>query len=264
MKYITITSSNVAKYTGHNKYDTIEKVVNELLSKNGIKDVYVPKSNIEEKIVGLTEEQLAKLKVELGLPNESTPLQVENHIKSTIMKNSYSSSLTEGESKQNVDKQLADKPITNQLISQGIKQDLQMRRGNIKENKNLDKIQSTKQIKIDQRNSRMYTKELYRCDDYVIILRGKVDGHSTGDDGEGIVIESKNRTRKLFMELRDYERVQLECYMFLTGYNKALLTEHYNETENCIEYSHDSDFWQGCLNNIVEFMNTHIKPCLVE
>ena len=27
--------------------------------------------------------------------------------------------------------------------------------------------------------------------------------------------------------------------------------EHYNETENCIEYSHDSDFWELCLNNIV-------------
>ena len=86
----------------------------------------------------------------------------------------------------------------------------------------------------------MYTKER-RCDDYVIVLRGKVDGHSTGEDGEGTVIESKNRTKKLFMELREYERVQLECYM-LTGYNKALLTEHYNETENCSEYSHDSEF----------------------
>ena len=108
------------------------------LSKNGIKDVYVPKSNIEEKIVGLNEEQLAKLKVELGLPNEST-LQIENHIKSTIMKNSYSDFLTEGESKQNIDKQLSDKPLTKQLVSQGIKQDLRMRRGNIKEDKNLDK-----------------------------------------------------------------------------------------------------------------------------
>ena len=77
----------------------------------------------------------------------------------------------------------------------------------------------------------MYTKELVRTDKYCIILKGKVDGIS-GDT----VVEAKNRQNRLFMELRDYERVQLEAYMFLTGYNKSVLTEHYNDTSNQIHY----------------------------
>lgn len=263
MKYITITSSNVAKYTGHNKYEKLEKVVNELLSKNGIKDVYIPKSNIEEKLLQLLPDELTKLKQELQLPETASINHIESAIKSQIMNQSYAPSLTEGQSKQCIDQKIKDKPILQQ-VSHGIKQDLRMRRGNIKEQQNLNKIQTTKHIKIDQRNSKMYIKELYRCNDYVIVLRGKVDGHSIGEDGKGVVVESKNRTRKLFMELRDYERVQLECYMFLTGFDKALLTEHYNETENCIEYSHDSEFWEGCLANIVKFMDIHIKPLLSE
>ena len=263
MKYITLTSSNFAKYTGHNKYDPLQKVVNELLSKNGIKDVYVPKSNIEENLLQLLPDELTKLKQELQLPETASINQIESTMKSQIMSQSYASSLTEEQSKQAIDQKIQDKPMLQQ-VSQGMKQDLRMRRGNIKEQQNLNKIQATKHIKIDQRNSKMYTKELYRCDEYVILLRGKVDGHSTGDDGKGVVIESKNRTKKLFMELRDYERVQLECYMFLTGYQKALLTEHYNQTENCIEYSHDSDFWQECLQSTIHFMNTHIKPCLTQ
>ena len=47
MKYIYLRSSDIAKLTGHNKFDTLEKTVNELLSRNNIQDRYVPKSNIE-------------------------------------------------------------------------------------------------------------------------------------------------------------------------------------------------------------------------
>ena len=47
MKYIYLRGSDLAKLTGHNKFDTLEKTVNELLSRNGIAERYVPKSNIE-------------------------------------------------------------------------------------------------------------------------------------------------------------------------------------------------------------------------
>jgi hypothetical protein len=89
-----------------------------------------------------------------------------------------------------------------------------------------------------------------------------VDGQAIDDSGEGVIIESKNRTKKLFNELRGYEQVQLEAYMFLTGLQKALLTEHYNDTENCIEYQHNEEFWEHCLSKIISFIDTHIKPYL--
>ena len=76
-----------------------------------------------------------------------------------------------------------------------------------------------------------------------MVLRGKVDGLS-----DGTIIESKNRTRKLFQEIREYEQVQLEGYI-LTGFTKALLTEHFNDTECCVlEYTHDRLFWEKCKN----------------
>jgi len=259
MKYITITGSNLAKYTGHNKYQTLDKNINELLSKNGIRDRYVPKSNLEEKLMSLSPEQLRNLKQELNIPEGTTLHSVESLIKSQIMKNSYSSTLTEEQSKQLVDQQIQDKPML-QLVQQSMKQDLQIRRGNIKESSNLNKIQSQIKMDITERNSRMYTKELYRCDDFCILVKGKVDGIV----GSDTVIESKNRTKRLFKEIRDYERVQLECYMYLTGYSKSILTEHYNDTECCLEYSHDEDFWRQCIENTVQFVTTYIKPFLDE
>jgi hypothetical protein len=256
MKYIYLRGSDLAKLTGHNKYETVEKTVNELLSRNGIAERYVPQSNIEETLMALTEEQVTALQVELNIAPDTTLKQIESVIKSTIMGNSYSGTLSEGESKQNVDEKMKGKPIL-QSLGSGIKQDLQMRRGNIKEHKNLNTIQTNKGIDIQQRNSKMYTKELYRSDTYCLIVRGKVDGISMDT-----LIESKNRTRCLFHELRDYERVQLECYMFLTGLHSALLTEHFNEESNCIPYTHDEEFWSECLTSIIQFIDTHIAGYL--
>ena len=256
MKYIYLRSSDLAKLTGHNKYQTLEKTINELLSRNGIQDRYVPKSNIEEQLVQLSEDKLISLKKELNLSESSSLQEVERIIKSSVMGNSYSSKLSEEESKKNIDEKLKGKDVLQSLES-GIKQDLRMKRGNIKENSNLDKIQSQKKITIEKRNSKMYTKELYRGDKYCLIIRGKVDGLS-----DNTIIESKNRTKYLFNELRDYERVQLECYMFLTGYNNSILTEHYNDESNCIEYTHDEKFWHDCYEKIITFIDTHISHYL--
>jgi len=252
MKYIYLRGSDLAKLTGHNKYEARDKIVNEILSRNGIQDRYVPKSNIEEGLVDLSKEQLTSLKQELSL-SEDAPIQnIEAVIKSTIMSGSYSGKLTEEDSKTNIDQKLEGNPILQRLDTK-IKQDLRMRRGNIKENANLDQIQKKKGITIQQRNSKMYTKELYRGDRYCLIVRGKVDGVS-----DGTIVETKNRTRYLFNELRDYERVQLEAYMFLTGLEDALLTEHYNDESNCIQYTHDDGFWQECVDKIILFIDTHI------
>lgn len=256
MKYIYLRSSDVAKLTGHNNYQTLEKTVNELLSRNGIQDRYVPKSNIEEQLVKLNKEQLVILKQELNLSDSSSLYQIESVIKSTVMSNSYSGKLTEEESKENIDKKLVGKSILQSLES-GIKQDLRMKRGNIKENSNLNTIQSQKKITIEKRNSKMYTKELYRGEKYCLIIRGKIDGLT-----DETIIESKNRSKYLFNKLRPYEQVQLECYMFLTGYKKSILTEHYNDESNCIEYIHNEEFWQDCYKKIIQFIDTHIVDYL--
>ena len=74
------------------------------------------------------------------------------------------------------------------------------------------------------------------------------------------VVDYKNRQNRLFMELRDYERVQLEAYMFLTGYKKSVLTEHYNDTSNQIHYLHDEGFWRYRVDSTIQFIDLHIVP----
>ena len=65
MKYFYITCSELAKLTGHNKYEAFDKTVNSLLKKFNIKAVYVPKTNVEEGLRTLTPSQQTILKEEL-------------------------------------------------------------------------------------------------------------------------------------------------------------------------------------------------------
>ena len=270
MKYFYLTSSEIAKLTGHNQYEPLDKVVKNLLNKFGIKASYIPKSNIEEGLRKLSPSQVSELEQELDklkgtwtsdkiyhIPNkieDHAILQYEQCIKKHIVGPTQKSGLTEEQSKELLNSKTRNRGVL-EFLRNYIQKDLRMRRGNVKENTNLNTLQKKSNITIEQRNSRMYTKELIRTDNYCVVLRGKVDGMS-GDT----VIEAKNRCNRLFKELRDYERVQLEAYMFLTGYNKSILTEHYNDTSFQIEYARDKQFWSECVSSIETFIDTHIVP----
>ena len=72
MKYLYITSSELAKLTGHNQYETVPNIVKALLKKFGIKDCYIPKSNTEEGLTKLTKDELTLLKEELSAVTDNT------------------------------------------------------------------------------------------------------------------------------------------------------------------------------------------------
>lgn len=266
MHYFYISSSELAKLTGHNQYISNEQRVNLFLTKFKIKDVYIPSTNVEEGLKLLTPSQLSILNDELyylfktkawGFPFRISPhlySSLESIIRNNIIKPSQNSELTEEESKILFSNTVMNNGVLETLQSY-IEKDLRMRRGNLRESTNLDVLQEKEQIHIGQRNSRMYSKELLRTSKYCLVLRGKVDGIS-GDT----IIETKNRRNHLFMELREYEKVQLESYMYLTGLHKSILTEHYNSTSNQIYYNHSDVFWKLCLDEIIKFMDTYIVP----
>ena len=102
----------------------------------------------------------------------------------------------------------------------------------------------------------MYEKKLYTDSDRIfsIIIRGKCDGEIKDE----CIVETKNRSKRLFNMIPDYEKVQLNAYMFMTGKEKALHIECYNEEQNSVEYDFDKLFWEDCLDKVVDFTNTHI------
>ena len=258
MKTINITASGLAKLTGHNKYDPLEKTVNIILNSNNIKKCDVSKSYIEENLKKLDVSEINKIKKDLGVPKTTTIKDIESIIKKSIMVPSYDKDINENKSKSLIDCKVKNKEGL-KLLEESIKKDLMMRRGNIKEDQNLDFIQKKNNIKIDSRNIKMYSKILFtdKENNYEVVLRGKVDGIS-----EDHIIETKNRTKCLFNTLRNYEQVQIEAYMFLTGLQNSILTEHYDGESNEINYAHNEEFWCQCIENTQIFIDSHIKPHL--
>lgn len=255
MNRIIIVASELSIITGHNKYENIQKAIDSVLNRSNIVKKYIPKSKIEEKLISLSEKDLLTIKNELKLENNASLKQVENVIKQQVLSKSLNQNITEEQSKLKADEVLKTMPTLNKCLEGSVKQDLRMKRGNIKEDDNLNKTQIKRNIVIDSRNSQMYEKELY-CDSerkFNIILRGKIDGMN-----DEYVVETKNRTKRLFNMIPDYEKVQLNAYMFMTGKEKALHIECYNEDQNSVEYDFDKLFWEDCCEKVINFTNDHI------
>lgn len=262
MTDIIFVASELAIVTGDNKYEKPNKVVDSVLNRSNIVKKYLPKSKVEESLLCLSEQEITNIKKELNLDINSNIKDIESHIKKNILGASYDSKLSEEMSKKKVDDILNKMPELNKCLEKSVKQDLRMRRGNIKEDKNLDKTEKQCNIIITDRNSQMYSKVLYVDPDnrFRIIIRGKVDGMNNE-----YIVETKNRTKRLFNMIPNYEKVQLNAYMFMTGKRKSLHIECYNNEQNQKEYNYDEELWFKITNNIIDFTNKnivgHLKVC---
>lgn len=65
-----------------------------------------------------------------------------------------------------------------------------------------------------------------------IMIRGKIDGIIKYDNNTCKVVEIKNRTRRLFNEVKEYENIQVQLYMNILNSQNADLVEHYNGVLN--------------------------------
>ena len=255
MNNIVIIASELAIITGDNKYEPLKKVIDSVLNRSGLIHKYIAKSKTEEQLLLLNETELKHIKEELKIDSSSSLKDVEKMIEKQVLVKSLNENISEEQSKGKVESAIKDKPVLSKCLGTNIKQDLMMKRGNLKENKNLDKTQIKKNITINNRNAKLYEKTLYTNGDekYNVILRGKVDGMS-GD----CVVETKNRSRRLFNMIPAYEKVQLNAYMFLVEKEKSIHIECYNETQNETEYDFDIVLWNTYLEKIIQFTNDNI------
>jgi hypothetical protein len=90
----------------------------------------------------------------------------------------------------------------------------------------------------------------------IIFVGGKCDGVAV-IDGETVLVEIKNRVRRLFGNIPDYEKVQLMAYMYIFDYKKAVLIENYREQRNEIFMSFDPEYWSHISRDLHRNLKTH-------
>ena len=82
-----------------------------------------------------------------------------------------------------------------------------------------------------------------------IMIRGKIDG-MTADDK---ILEIKNRTKRLFGEVRLYEYIQVQCYLFIYDMQCADLAENFKSEMNIFAIERDDDFISEVFRKLCAF-----------
>jgi hypothetical protein len=91
--------------------------------------------------------------------------------------------------------------------------------------------------------------------DYLSVsIGGKIDGINNEN---GRIIEIKNRMHKLFFTLRDYEKIQIMCYLFLHDALEGDLVEAFKNKDgvelNIINVKYDNEYMNNIIQKITDF-----------
>lgn len=111
----------------------------------------------------------------------------------------------------------------------------------------IKQYETQQKASVGKRNDKFHKRKITSIDGHTIYIGGKVDGIKE----DGTVIEVKNRMRRFFDPLPEYDVIQLQTYLFILKATKGELVEQLKGSKVNIkttEVEVDSDMW----NTIIE------------
>lgn len=95
-----------------------------------------------------------------------------------------------------------------------------------------------------------------------VYIGGKCDGIHTDASGNKVIVEIKNRTKRFFNRVVDYEYVQLMAYLFVFKIDRGVLIERFHgETKrNTIEF--EGDKWEK-ISDVVRSFAQNISNMII-
>ena len=247
---IKLNASELAIITGHNKYQNLLELKDKIFIRNNLKEGIIPTNDVHKILLNIKNPAILKdLKLDLKLSDDSSIKTIVKTLQNKYIKPAVSNN-TEAGSHEVLQSILTASPAINKLLGKSLYKDLIKSKGNKNESKSLNKHEKVINTRITGRNNTLYKKHLYSDDKYKIIIQGKIDGMINNDT----VVESKNRSKRLFHKIPEYEKVQLEAYLFLTNTDRALHIENYNDHSVETYYYTNSEFWNYCISKIIDFV----------
>lgn len=107
-------------------------------------------------------------------------------------------------------------------------------------------------------DSKLHIKHIADCyapdgTKHTIIVQGRVDAIEQAHDGVIQVVEIKNRMRRLFGYVKDYEYVQVMCYMYLLNAPRAKVIERLEDKSRQDIVAFDDEEWCEIKKGIIDF-----------
>lgn len=232
-KPITIYASELAACIGMNRYRPVEDVARKIWSRTAPESYITALSRNDVTDVVPVQDILQELKLTERVSNvigQHDEEEMHKKMKSFLVEN-----------KDELDaKNVALADITSFVFTE---------RGKNYETSSLDRLQTTLNTEIRDRNSKFYKKTI-ESGDYTFILGGKVDGITK----DGVLVEVKNRQYKVFPVVPIYEKIQIHAYMFLTDINTCRFVQSFKgqNVEHMETFS--SEFWEDVQDKCVGFV----------
>jgi len=233
MTRVIIKASDVAAIVGKNKFKPVEEVFNELWKK------YSPENFNSKTKLDLAEEALNKSDAakdifrETSAKRAKTSTEAQDNFKEAEAKIKTDTTLSE-EEKKRVIEHVRSKVYTEHGIN---KEDETARRTGL----DLKRDETFYKLHIGEFNDR----------EYVVV--GRVDRIETLPDGSQILVEIKNRTKKLFHQVYPSEMVQLQVYLEMLNLDKAKLVEQYNSQVNTMMVDRDREMFEEIFKGLEDF-----------
>lgn len=139
-----------------------------------------------------------------------------------------------------------------EMVKETIQEQVFTTRGIQNEETVLNQIETSNKSTIHSRNSEYhkirvpYNKSFY-------FVGGYLDGIEDTDQGP-VIVEVKNRQRRLFDPIPEYEVIQCQVLMRVTGITKCKLVQQLGEKSSTTELEFDPEFWDELESKMTKFI----------
>lgn len=252
----------VSKENVEERGKTMKIIVDDLMEKTSEKTVV---KNIEKVTKAVTSNDEESLENVSKIIKELVPKEKEGLIQDLVedVKKKVSVATTE-EEREKIMKSMKDtirknqrKKLTKNDAEKVVNSLVNTERGTRDEEKVVVDIEKKTQEKVTSKNNIFYKKRIVCFDDdgkeFVYTIGGKIDGIQ-GSGKDRILVEVKNRQKRLFNFVPEYDKIQIYAYMFLTGISKANLVESFNGESKTHSFEFDVEYWNFIETRLTDFV----------
>jgi len=222
---IVIKASDVAAIIGRNPYKDREEIKNELLKKYWN--------------IGETKNEKAQRTInETGFELKISPtLNPENDFQ---------------ESKLKIDSDEKLSQIQKHEITEFVRTKIYTGHGIRTEDITSDRFANDENV-ILKKDETFYRISICEFDEFDFEIVGRVDRIQECEDGSKILVEIKNRTKRLFRKVPEYENVQVQVYLQMLNLQKARLVEQYSGQIMSHDICRDDNDWKKIMSSLEDF-----------
>ena len=236
-KRITLRASDVAACIGKNPFKTPNEVLEALWQKHQ-KETFtlVTKDDVVQAALKNPEAERVFKAVEKTITKDSSETQKVFEDAAMTIKSLTTLSAEEKEA-----------------VLQSVRKTAYTNHGLRQEDATARKMSSEKGVRLEKDDG-FYTEHICDMAGYEVFVTGKVDRIEQCPDGSKVLVEIKNRTKRLFHRLYAAENIQIQVYLQLLDLERGKLVEQYNSEVNTIEVNRDRDCWTNVIRpRLVEF-----------